>query len=240
MGLHGPSTILEVPSLEEDEEGVEEPTSETLSVLVIDVANAAAAHMTLYDPADGVSVVPFDPVQPQRFPEVSRLLALTRAWLRSQGDDRMAFYSAVEDAEAGVPEEEAPEPAPPFQAGPKRAAAKAKRVTTNQLATQIDQLLSAMPRLTDQLQQLGARQQALSGRRSKTKARAPDAVLPPQEPARRRICLCLCKLLVGPSCKDGTGESLSRKAIPGRCRSAPGGPEETDGFQAPGLQGALL
>ena len=55
--------------------------------------------MQPYDSDAGLSVVPFDPVSPQRFPEVNQLLALTRAWLRTVNDDRTAFYSAVEQEE---------------------------------------------------------------------------------------------------------------------------------------------
>ena len=248
-GLHGPSTVLEVPALEEDEEGVEEPTSDTLSVLVVDVDDTAAAHMAPYDPADGTSVVPFDPVLPHRFPEVGRLLALTRAWLRAQQDDRLGFYSAVEEGEAGLPEEEAPEAAPADPVGAKKAAAKAKRVTTNQLASQIDQLLSAMPRLTDQLQQLGARQQALEERVSAAPAGSTQRpkpahqmpFFPPKNLTGAGGSASAFASYFGPPPKTGPAKAAAADQAPAHAAVSPEAldPEGADDPQSSSLQGAL-
>ena len=164
--LHGPSTLIEVLSVEEGEDGAEVPTGETLSILLVDVDNAAIEHMALYDPASEGPVVFFDPVHRERFPEVGQLLALARGWLRTVAADRLAFYTA--EGEPDVPEEEALEEEPPAQLGPNRP--RAKRVTTAQLATQMSSLLEVMPKLAQQLEALTSRQEALE-----SEIRAPPA-----------------------------------------------------------------
>ena len=90
--LHGPSTVIEVLSVEEGEDGTEVPTGETLSILLVDVDNAAMEHMAAYDPVAERPVVFFDPVHRERFPEVNQLLVLARSWLRSVAADRLAFH----------------------------------------------------------------------------------------------------------------------------------------------------
>ncbi|CAE7291740.1 unnamed protein product, partial [Symbiodinium sp. CCMP2456] len=126
--LHGPSTVLEVPAVEETEEGEEEPSPEGLSVLIVDVSDQAASFLSIFDPGSFPSVVAFDPSLPQRFPQADQLLVL----VRDEGARR-----------------------------PKQAVPKPKRVTTAHLATQMALLLDVVPKLTGQLETLGARQKAL-------------------------------------------------------------------------------
>ena len=185
----------------------------------------------------------------QVFPRWGRLLALTRAWLRTQQDDRLGFYSAVEEGEAGLPEEEAPEAAPADPVGAKKAAAKAKRVTTNQLASQIDQLLSAMPRLTDQLQQLGARQQALEERVSAAPAGSTQRpkpahqmpFFPPKNLTGAGGSASAFASYFGPPPKTGPAKAAAADQAPAHAAVSPEAldPEGADDAQSSSLQGAL-
>ena len=64
--LHGPSTVLEVPAVEETEDGEEEAVPETVSVLVVDVSLGALAYLSLYDPVETPVAVAFDPDAPNQ------------------------------------------------------------------------------------------------------------------------------------------------------------------------------
>ncbi|CAE7218280.1 unnamed protein product [Symbiodinium microadriaticum] len=138
VGMHGPSTTLEVAAVEEDEDGSERPVSDTLSVLLVDLADEALKFLVPYDSEAGLSVVSFDPVHPDRFPSAEDLLVLARSWLRAAAHDRAAFYTAAEEEKE--PREalggDAPVEAPTGQKPP-----KPKRVTTGQLANQLSALL---------------------------------------------------------------------------------------------------
>ena len=129
QGMHGPSTTLEVPAAEEDEVGGERLLDgESLSVLLVDLDESAAAYLEPYDQDAGFQVVPFDPVHPDRFPDVTSPVPGAVPWHTSE---------------------------PPSTRRPKRRRGcisplswKHKRVTTGQLQGQLASLLEVMPRLT--------------------------------------------------------------------------------------------
>ena len=217
QGMHGPSTTLEVPAAEEDEVGGERLLEgESLSVLLVDLDDSAAAHLEPYDQDAGGQIIPFDPVHPDRFPDVSTLLQLTRAWCRSMVHERASFYTAAEEEGDAhqAPLEGAPaeaEAAPDVQA----KGTKPKRVTTAQLQGQLASLLEVMPRLTGQLEQLTTRQQALEDRLASrpAEAAAPSPNAPPDLPLQRPF--------VFPRPKTGPEAAPSVFGPPPRGRPAP-------------------
>ncbi|CAE7881265.1 fat-7, partial [Symbiodinium microadriaticum] len=218
QGMHGPSTTLEVPAAEEDEVGGERLLDgESLSVLLVDLDESAAAYLEPYDQDAGVQVVPFDPVHPDRFPDVTTLLQLTRAWCRSMVHERASFYTAAEeDGEMHqAPLEEAP-----------AKGAKPKRVTTAQLQGQLASLLEVMPRLTGQLEQLTTRQQALEDQFASRPAFAAASApaVPPDLPLQRPF--------VFPRPKGGRDAAPSVFGPPPRGRPAPNDPPPSGGLTA--------
>ncbi|CAE7231762.1 unnamed protein product [Symbiodinium sp. CCMP2456] len=84
-------------------------------------------------------------------------------WLVTLTGERMAFYSAAEEPDMDAPELREP--------GPKRkASTKPKRPTTSQLAEQMETMLSMLPALAQQVQEISSRQKALE-----VKASAPPS-----------------------------------------------------------------
>ena len=74
---------------------------------------------------------------PHLVPQPFALLLRAREWIEQETTDRLAYYSAQEE-----------EPVPPIQ---KKAAAKAKRVTVNQLSEQVTSIATLLPGLLDQV-----------------------------------------------------------------------------------------
>ncbi|CAE7910390.1 hypothetical protein AK812_SmicGene4706 [Symbiodinium microadriaticum] len=121
--MFGPSTVLTVPAMEEQEDGAEVATESSIEVLAVDFSDAAAAYLEPFDPLSLEDPVPFSEEAPQVFPECRQLVALSKAWVRTAEGERIAFYSAQEG------EDEALEPADPVEAPAATAKAKGKRVT---------------------------------------------------------------------------------------------------------------
>ena len=98
-----------------------------------------------------------------------------RAWIAAEEGERLAFYSAaggVENPNLAQASVEEPK---------KRPAPKAKRHTNAQLAEQIGTLVDLIPALTQQMQDLSARQTALE-----KKAAVPSPPLVAHQPAHRQ------------------------------------------------------
>ncbi|CAE7219683.1 unnamed protein product [Symbiodinium microadriaticum] len=130
--MFGPSTVLTVPAMEEQEDGAEVATESSIEVLVVDFSDATAAYLEPFDPLSLEDPVPF-----------------------SEEGERIAFYSAQEG------EDEALEPADPVEAPAAAAKAKEKRVTTAQLAEQLGSISKLLPAISDRLQDLAERQKDL-------------------------------------------------------------------------------
>ncbi|OLP79636.1 hypothetical protein AK812_SmicGene40049 [Symbiodinium microadriaticum] len=99
--------------------------------------------------ADGI--FPYSLHQPEATPLGDELLAAARAWVAELGSERVAFYSALEEAQEPVPVQEGK--AKSKKANPKR------RVTTADLAMQLGQLASVLPQLSEQLSTMRQRQE---------------------------------------------------------------------------------
>ena len=125
----GPSRLVTVPAIEEDENGEEVPAGLDISVMLLDLEVGALAAMRPFDPVTETGTAhAFVTDAPHFVPQHSALISQARTWIEQETVERLAFYSAQED-----------EPPAPF---PKKAAAKAKRLTVNQLAEQVSSLTS--------------------------------------------------------------------------------------------------
>ncbi|CAE7938307.1 Mettl5, partial [Symbiodinium sp. KB8] len=153
--MFGPSTLLTVPAMEEQEDGAEVATETSIEVLIVDFSDAAASFLEPFDPLSLEDPVPFSEEAPQVFPECRQLVALSKSWVRTAEGERIAFYSAQEG------EEEAPGLVDPVEAPAATAKAKAKRVTTAQLAEQLGSISQLLPTISDRLQDLAERQKEL-------------------------------------------------------------------------------
>ena len=107
-------------------------------------------------------------------PVHSDVLAAAREWVASLTGERMAFYSAAEELDAGIA-------APPEPAPKRKVQATAKRATNAQLAEQLDSMLALLPALAQQVQDLSSRQTVLEAKAKgppSNKAPASDVPLP--------------------------------------------------------------
>ena len=77
--MFGPSTVLTVPAMEEQEDGAEVATESSIEVLVVDFSDATAAYLEPFDPLSLEDPVPFSEEAPQVFPECRQLVALSKA-----------------------------------------------------------------------------------------------------------------------------------------------------------------
>ena len=145
----GPSFATSVAGLEEDEAGIMQEVAAQVPCLVVDLKEEMASYLRKMDPVtDPVESRPFLAGHPSVVPQHLALVEASRAWLASETGERLAFYSASE------------EPAPRRPQPP----ARAKRITTTQLASQIVGISEALPLLTAQLQSLAERQESLEKR----------------------------------------------------------------------------
>ena len=135
-GLLGPSKEFEAELLEESEEGLPFRTGSKCTFLVVDVSSEVIPLLREYDPVTDMTEIirPFLEEKPFNLPEVRDVLDNVTAWITSVTEGRLNFYSARE------------EPTPP--AASKKAAPK--RVTTNQIASQLADLAAQVQLLASQ------------------------------------------------------------------------------------------
>ena len=171
----GPSCQVSAGLAEEDDEGALQPTGEVTGVLVVDFSEEVVQHLSRYDPVTSPSeATPFLSGSPHLMPVHSGVLAAAREWVASLTGERMAFYSAAEELDAGIA-------APPEPAPKRKVQAKAKRATNAQLAEQLDSMLALLPALAQQVQDLSSRQTVLEAKAKgppSNKAPASDVPLP--------------------------------------------------------------
>ncbi|CAE7264088.1 unnamed protein product [Symbiodinium sp. CCMP2592] len=155
--LLGPSRQVTLPFGNTDEQGLEVPIDLEQPVLLVDFSSAVLEFLRdLGEDLVAEGVFPYILHQPDATPLGDELLTAARSWVRESPAERIAFYSALEDAEP-MPAEP---PGPKAPKGKKATAAK-KRVTTADLAQQMTQLVSMLPSLTEQITAMKERQETL-------------------------------------------------------------------------------
>ncbi|CAE6915907.1 unnamed protein product [Symbiodinium sp. CCMP2592] len=185
--LIGPWCEAVVATAEEEEDGQINANGETATVLLIDLGAEVMGYLGRYDPVTSFSEAsPFVSGSPHQDQDALRV-ALD--WVRTLTGEKLAFYSAAEEADPAK-KEQGEEPQ-------KRKPAKAKRATNAQLMEQLESMMTLLPSLAQQMQSLSERQRALEQRPSVAASsamppaagvpyHAPVLVPPPprQEPAR--------------------------------------------------------
>lgn len=165
-GVFGPSTTITVPGVVQDN-GVQSQTGEDVQVLIIDCGRGVVSFLRPIG-IDEELDFGFSVDQPMTLPSSDGLLAEAEKWVSSISG-RPNFYTAESAAESPVEGTRAvllPK-RPPRRTGrgeglpSAKKDARPKRVTTAALASSVESLISAIPRLTDQLQVLADRQQAI-------------------------------------------------------------------------------
>ena len=173
QGLVGPSTRVEVVCAALDEEAIALPPvpveGRTLTVLLVDFTNDVLPFLKALRDRDLLdSVHAYEMLEPLLVPESSDLVARALAWASSDEaqEIRIQFYSADD-----VPETPSmPDPkrrsrtkqagADPGGTGATKAAAK-KRPTVHQLAESLELITRTLPTITEQLQDLTIRTEAM-------------------------------------------------------------------------------
>lgn len=157
-GVVGPSMMLEVPAVEEDEVGEEVETGTMITVLLVDFTREVERGMTEFDPELGLrEIQPFWQDAPEVLPSSKSLVESAIEWSRSEMDSRVHYYSAAEE-DVNREAQETVKPAPKRSAAiPKEP--KPKKVTNAVLADQVANLAASLPALMDQVQRISEQQQ---------------------------------------------------------------------------------
>ena len=164
--LVGPSVTVEVPAIEEDEEGTEKDAGLSVAVMLVDFSTEVERGLSEFNPDHMVQRTQcFWPDAPEILPSSSSLLTQALEWTQGEVDSRAHYYSASEE----VP----PQEPPPRKPALKKASApipstqqephtpKAKKVTTAVLADQVSALSQSLPAVLDQLQKMQDQQEKL-------------------------------------------------------------------------------
>eukprot|EP00435_Cladocopium_sp_Y103_P062720 s916_g24.t1 len=171
--LVGPSRRVEVQSAVLDEDALQQAPvpvdGRTLNVLLVDFAEGIKDHLSVLDQKEFLAeVLPFDVMEYSLVPDPGDVVEKVFAWARGGEEEsvseRLAFYSAEE-----VPETPAVEPSRrvPRRRGPGAGTGgggqptSKKRPTVASLAESLEALTSALPALTEKVQELSTRTAAI-------------------------------------------------------------------------------
>ena len=138
----GPSKLVTVPGVEEDENGADAPSGVDITLMLVDFNASVLPHIREYDPSKDLHEIhSFLEDAPQVLPSSNPLLQSALDWMGEEVSGRVQYYSAEENAPAG-----AAVPLPP-----KKSEAK-KRITNAALAEQLSQLSDALPGIMQELE----------------------------------------------------------------------------------------
>ncbi|CAE6922416.1 unnamed protein product [Symbiodinium sp. CCMP2592] len=100
----GPSVVVCVPAVEEGDAGEDIPAGYEMSVLLLDLEEAALRFMSLFDPVtESGLVVGFEPSAAHVLPSAEDLMRAALNWVGSDQASALAYVTAQEEEE-GVPE----------------------------------------------------------------------------------------------------------------------------------------
>ena len=155
----GPSHLLSVPAVLEEEDGAHVSLDFDVEVLLVDFHGSVAESLRGFDPVtEGPGIMCFCEENIDIYPEPNSLLTGALQWVEASGaSDRVQFYSADEAHQPAM--EGAPSSPVTTKQSKQKAATPAKRVTTAVLAEQLAGLASSLPALSTQLAQMEKRQE---------------------------------------------------------------------------------
>ena len=140
----GPSTVLSLELLEEDEDGMVQRTGFAVSTLCVDLSDGIISSLREYDPVTDSTenIIPFHASYPNALPNLENALGEVMTWAETAAA-RVNFYSARDEQV-------------PITAAKKAAAAAAKKAnvggrkqTTAALAEQVQSLTAQMASLME-------------------------------------------------------------------------------------------
>ena len=140
----GPSTVLTLELLEEDDEGLVQRTGFAVPTLCVDFSDGIISSLREYDPVTDSTenIAPFHASYPQALPNFEGAIADVMAWAETAAT-RANFYSARdEQIPAAAPKKAA-------AAAARRPVAGLKRPTNAALAEQVQSLTAQMAALMD-------------------------------------------------------------------------------------------
>ena len=154
----GPSTMVSVGLVMEQENGEEYPLELEAECLLVDFHKSVLPRLRGFDPVTeggNGEVLTFHGEDMDVFPCGNQLQQLATSWIEGMASDRLAFYSAEEGPQMEVP------PQRPSAAGKAKSKASSKKVTTATLSEQLSSLAQAIPAISSQLADLRGRQEKM-------------------------------------------------------------------------------
>ena len=149
----GPSKLVTVPGVEEDENGADVPSGHDISLMLVDFNASVLPLIREYDPLlDLHEIHSFLEEAPNVVPSSNPLLQMALDWMSEEVSGRVQYYSAEENVPAPVAV-----PLPPKKAEPK------KKITNAALAEQLSELSQALPSIMQELQGLKEKQAIFEG-----------------------------------------------------------------------------
>ena len=149
----GPSKLVTVPGVEEDEHGADIPSGVDVTLLLVDFNDSVLPLIREYNPAqDQHEIQSFLEDAPQVMPSSTPLLQTALEWMNDEVSGRVHYYSAEENAVAPVAA-----PLPPKKPEPK------KKITNAALAEQLSELSKTLPAIMQELQGLKEKQTQFEG-----------------------------------------------------------------------------
>ena len=154
----GPSTMVSVGLVMEQENGEEYPLELEAECLLVDFHKSVLPRLRGFDPVTeggNGEILTFHGEDMDVFPCGNQLQQLATSWIEGMASDRLAFYSAEEGPQMEVP------PQRPSAAGKAKSKASSKKVTTATLSEQLSSLAQAIPAISSQLADLRGRQEKM-------------------------------------------------------------------------------
>ena len=149
--LFGPSTVVEVPSVVQNN-GVITLTGGKVSVVIVDCLPDILSSMRELSPGEPI-IFGFDEQMPMALPSPDALLTEAVKWISAATSDRVAYYTPEEEEaeEAKIPQLPVKKivlkPAAKAGSGTPKEKTKPKKATTSSLAADLESLKSAIPNL---------------------------------------------------------------------------------------------
>ena len=176
--LLGPSTMIPMDLLEEDEEGVVQSLGLSTPILVADFNDNILDFLREYDPVlDATEVIrPFSEVRPSALPAVENHMDEVLKWAE-ETSGRANFYSARDEQVEPAPKKAAP------AAAKKAGAGGGKRTTTAMLSEQMGVLAAQVASLAESQQNLQKQMAAMDFAKVAHVPSGGGALLGPKLPA---------------------------------------------------------
>ena len=161
----GPSTVVRLPGIVLDG-GSQQPAGEEVSVLIVDCTLSVLGYLREIRAFEEINYN-FAEDSPYVLPASEALITAALEWVEAAEQDRVGYYSA----ESNVEDQSFVEPQPKGKVRPRKPVEKAtlsgggakagekpKKATTASLAADLQLVLQSLPKLAEQVSEIGQRQ----------------------------------------------------------------------------------